>query len=56
MALERSYKMTSKAQWAFNRRGGRVVECGSLENCCTFGYREFESHPLRSWEKMKDEV
>jgi hypothetical protein len=25
-----------------------VVECGSLENCCTFGYREFESHPLRN--------
>ena len=35
-------------------RGGRVVECGSLENCCTFGYREFESHPLRDHD-LQDE-
>ena len=28
-------------------RGGRVVECGGLENRCAFGYREFESPPLR---------
>jgi hypothetical protein len=30
------------------RRGGRVVECGGLENRYTFGYREFESPPLRN--------
>ena len=29
------------------RRGGRVVECGGLENRCPFGDREFESPPLR---------
>ena len=29
------------------RRGGRVVECGGLENRCTARYRGFESLPLR---------
>lgn len=29
------------------RRGGRVVDCGGLENRCTFGYRGFESLSLR---------
>ena len=34
-----------------NRRGGRVVECTSLENWHTvFPYRGFESPPLRQWE------
>ena len=28
-------------------RGGRVVECGGLENRCLARGREFESHPLR---------
>jgi hypothetical protein len=29
------------------RRCGRVVDCGSLENCCTARYRRFESYRLR---------
>src|SRR5579862_3933185 len=29
------------------RRGGRVVDCGRLEICCTETYRGFESLPLR---------
>ncbi len=29
------------------RRGARVVEWGTLLRCCTFGYRGFESRPLR---------
>ncbi len=32
----------------FDWRGGRAVECGSLENCCPSQTdRGFESHPLR---------
>jgi MFS family permease len=31
------------------RRGGRVVDCGRLEICCTAMYRGFESLPLRQF-------
>ena len=31
------------------RRGGRVVDCGGLENRCAVRYRGFESYPLRTY-------
>ena len=36
-----------KAQRPIIRRNGRVVDGGSLENCCTATYRGFESLFLR---------
>ena len=35
------------------RRGGRVVDCGGLENRCTARYRGFESLPLR-WKELQN--
>ncbi len=36
-------------------RGGRVVECGSLENCFVARQRGFESLPLRCQQKKEVE-
>ena len=38
-------KSTSERKFG---RGGRVVDCGGLENRCTARYRGFESLPLRN--------
>ena len=39
-----------------NRMGGRVVDCGGLENHCTERYRGFESLPIRSPFSIKSTI
>ncbi len=41
------YLYINKKKLLLSRRIGRVVDCGSLENCCTARYRRFESYILR---------
>ena len=49
--LEKKFGVNKKINLSLPRRIGRVVDCGSLENCCTARYRGFESLILRK--KMK---
>jgi aspartate carbamoyltransferase regulatory subunit len=49
--LEKKFGVNKKINLSLPRRIGRVVDCGSLENCCTARYRGFESLILRY--KMK---
>ena len=45
--LHNSNKPSTFAPVLETRGDGRVVDCGGLENRCTFGYRGFESLSLR---------
>ena len=45
--LHNSNKPSTFAPVLETRRDGRVVDCGGLENRCTFGYRGVESPSLR---------